>query len=236
MRAFLKQLIPVAGREAIKRRIRDWRLRRAIEPLRANGRFTPDQLHAFWAAWGNQGFSADKRYLAETIRLIEENRGDVLECGTGATTIIAGVLAERYHFQVYSLEQDPAWSSVVRRAVVGSRLSRVHVLDTPLKLYVDYMWYDTSRVILPRDLGLVICDGPFISSTLSEGVYRHWRYGALPYLKQSKSRFGALLLDDLNDQRAPAMLTRWQTEFAVTQESIRAKEGDCCVIRDGVVD
>ena len=236
MRTFVKQLIPAAGREAIKSRVWAWRLKRAIEPLRANGRFTADQLHAFWVAWGNQGFSADKRYLSETIRLIQENRGDVLECGTGATTMVAGVLAERYQFQVYCLEQDPAWSSVVRRAVAANRLSRVHVLDTPLMMYGDYMWYDIGHIVLPRNFGLVICDGPYIASTLSECVYKNWRYGALPYLKQSRSRFAALLLDDLNDQRALSMLTRWRTEFAVTQENIHASEGDCCVIRDGAVD
>jgi len=234
--AFLKQLIPVVAREAIKRKIAEWRVKRAIELLRANGRFSPDELQAFWAAWGNPGFSADKRYLSETIRLIEENRGDVLECGTGATTIIAGVLAERYQFQVYCLEQDPAWSSAVRKAVSRNGLSRVHILDTPLKMYGDYMWYETSQVILPRHLGLVICDGPFIAPTSSEPVYKSWRYGVLAYLKGSKSRFGALLLDDLDDQRAAAMLARWQTEFSVTRENIYGSEGACCVIRDGGVD
>jgi hypothetical protein len=57
--------------------------------------YARQQLLAFRRAWSNEGFSADVRYLAETIRLIEKHGGPVLECGTGASSLIAGILGER---------------------------------------------------------------------------------------------------------------------------------------------
>jgi hypothetical protein len=233
MLRLIKKVIPVSGRQAIRRKLDDWELRRAMEPLRRNGKFSTDELAAFHKAWGNEGFSADRRYLAEVIRLIEAHPGPVLECGTGGTTVLAGVLAERYDFDVYSLEQDPEWSVASRRAVRYNDLKRVRIFDTPLKKFSDYMWYDTERVSLPKHFGLIICDGPFIEQTLGDPIYPNWRYGVLPYLKQSGTTFDALLLDDVNDQRAKGVLDRWQREYDAKQELISAQEGDCAIIRAG---
>ena len=231
MRTLLKRSLPEPARRTIKLKLWDLSLRKAIEPLRRTGNFTGPELNAFWQAWGNQGFSADKRYLQETIRLIEENRGAVLECGTGATTVIAGVLAERYGFHVYSLEQDPAWSSKASRAIVRNGLNRVHIIDAPLKRFGDCMWYDPGKASVPDRIGLIICDGPYIAQELGEPVYSSWRYGVLRYLLDNKIEFGALLLDDVNDPRAPAVLSRWKREFGITYELIHTDEGDCSVVR-----
>src|SRR5258708_4569610 len=101
MRALIKKLIPKAGREVIKDALQARALRKALMPLRVNGHVVRDEMVAIKVGWGNDGFVGDVRYLEETAKLLKSCRGAVLECGTGATTIIAGVLAEKYGFDVY---------------------------------------------------------------------------------------------------------------------------------------
>lgn len=226
----LKRIVPAAARRSIRQKLDDWKLRKAIQPLRREGKFTAEELADFHKAWGNEGFSADRRYLAETLRLIEQHRGPVLECGTGGTTVLAAVLAERLGFEIYSLEQDPDWSVVAQRALKYNHLSSVRILDAPLRTSGDAMWYDTSKLSLPRHFGVIVCDGPFIAQSQGEAIYRNWRYGVMPYLKHSGTTFGALLLDDVDDARAVPILERWRTEFNTTYEIIDTGPREKCAI------
>jgi hypothetical protein len=60
------------------------------------GTISPLEISTFRSAWASEGFSGDARYLSETIALLREVKGRVVECGSGATMILAGVLAERF--------------------------------------------------------------------------------------------------------------------------------------------
>lgn len=230
-RGLAKRLIPAPARRALKQGLEDRRLDRAIARFRRTGAFAPAELHEFWAAWGNEGFSADRRFLAETTRLISLHPGDVLECGTGATTLIAAMLAERHGFHVYSLEQDVAWSVRAMRALERNRLTRVTVLDAPLTAYGDYMWYGADSLALPKQFGVVICDGPFIAEALGEPIYSSWRYGVLPFFERTERSYQVLLLDDANDARAPRVMDRWKRQFGIETEITRSQEGDFAVVR-----
>jgi hypothetical protein len=227
----LKRLIPSSGRTAIRSKLSDWSLRRAIQPLIATGRFTPEQLVAFRSAWSNEGFSADVSYLAEMIRLIEKHGGPVLECGTGATTLIAGILGQRYGFDTYCLEQDPAWSLAAQHALAYHRIDRVHILDTPLRSYGPYAWYGTEGLNLPKHFGVILCDGPFIDRSRGDAIYKSWRYGVLPFLRRTDSTFDALLLDDVNDKRAPNVLQRWIADWNTRHDVISSENGECAIVR-----
>lgn len=230
-RGLAKRFIPAAARRALRQSLADRRLDRAIARFRRTGGFAPGELHEFWAAWGNEGFSADQRFLAETHRLIRLHPGDVLECGTGATTLIGAMLAERHGFHVYSLEQDAAWSIRAMRTLERNRLTRVTVLDAPLTAYGDYMWYSADALALPKQFGVVICDGPFIAEALGEPSYSGWRYGVLPYFKRTARSYQVLLLDDANDARAPRVMDRWKEQFGIDTEITRTQEGDFAIIR-----
>lgn len=231
MLSVLRKLVPAGMRHALRRAWDDRQLRMAIGPLRRRGELTADEILTFRKAWGNEGFSADERYLAETIRIIKANGGPVLECGTGATTILAGVLAELHGFDVYSLEQDAEWAVSVRRSIRLNQLSRVKIIDAALKNHGDYYWYDMTGINLPKKFGVVLCDAPYIAEELGEPYFANWRYGVLPYCHASGTRFDALLLDDVNVDRALPVMKRWQQEFGVSQDVISAAEGDCAVIR-----
>lgn len=231
MLGLLKKLIPPSQRDAIRSKLTDWNLRRALQPLIANGRFTPEQLVAFRSAWSNDGFSADVAYLEETIRLIEKHGGPVLECGTGATSLISGILGERYGFDTYCLEQDRTWALLAQHALDYHEIGRVHILDTPLRSYGPYAWYDTEGLQLPKHFGVILCDGPFVDRSRGDAIYNSWRYGVLPFLRRTGSTFDALLLDDVNDKRADNVLQRWITDWNTRHDVISSEHGDCAIVR-----
>jgi hypothetical protein len=75
-----------------------WRLGRYVEALRAvadRDVDAPARLAGMRSAWGNDGWSADLEYLRAVADRMRGVTGPVLECGSGLTTIVMGVLAER---------------------------------------------------------------------------------------------------------------------------------------------
>lgn len=226
MRSLLKNIIPKSGREAIKLALQTRALRQALVPLRERGKVTTVEMRAIRSAWGNEGFSGDTRYLEETAGLLPSCRDPVLECGTGVSTLVEGVLAEKYGFDVYCLEQDSQWAAVVRRQLLAHRLTRVTIIDAPLVRYGDYVWYDVSAAKLPNKFSAVICDGPFVDRSWGDEIFANWRYGVLSYFRQSGSTYQALLLDDCNDRRAANVLARWKTEFSAASRVTTTDDGD----------
>jgi hypothetical protein len=227
LREAIKAILPVPTRRAVRQFLDERALTVSLQPIR-RGDLSYDALEAFRRAWGNDGFSGDVRFLEECAARLTAPRGTVLECGTGATTILAGVLAERNDFDVFCLEQDPEWAAKARRTLKHEKLARVHVLDAPLTRYGDYVWYDVAGHVLPDDTTLVICDGPFVGKELDEEAYASWRYGIMPFLRGRQ--FGTLLLDDCDESRAQPVLERWRNEFGVKIEVVTSATGDFGVI------
>jgi len=186
------------------------------------------QITAFHKAWAAESFSADWTYLGHIIELMNDQPNSVLECGTGSTTLIANELGLRHNVKIYSLEQDPSWVQDMRTR----NLEAVTIIDAPLKRFPSgYQWYDVRYPSLPTHFSLVICDGPYIDVGLGEPVYSWWRYGVMPWLKSTSRTFDALLLDDVDDKRAPAILDSWRREFNVTIEQLSSAAGRWAIVR-----
>jgi hypothetical protein len=222
--------VPSGVSNSARRWITDRQVGRAVRLLRRQADLGPCDLRRLRNAWGNEGFSADLRYLTETMRLIRDTPDDVLECGTGATTLIAGALAEHFGFRVYSLEQETGWASAVKEVLSRHGLHRVTVLHAPIRRYGDYAWYDTLNLCLPQHFGVVICDGPFVSMQHGEPAYSNWRYGVLDCLARTHSSFETLLLDDVEEPRAPAMLQKWSERFGTSVKIVHDVDGDCGIV------
>lgn len=212
-------------RERLKESIRRIRSRRATEPVRAHGAMTALEITGSRKAWGNDGFAADRTYLAQLLERL--NSGPVLECGTAGTTVLVNEVGVRRKISTYCLEQDPEWAEFARRG-----LQAVRVIDAPLKDHGSYLWYDV-RCELPRHFALVICDGPYVDRTVGEPHYSAWRYGVLRWLKDTARTFDQLLLDDVDDPRAAAVLKRWQREFGVQVQRIASPEGELAIVTPG---
>jgi hypothetical protein len=230
LRRVIRSVVPAGVSKNARRWVATRRVGRAVRLIQRRAVLGPSELRSLRTAWGNEEFSADLRYLTEMMRLIRETPSDVLECGTGATTLIAGALAEHFGFRVYSLEQEAEWASAVKEVLSRHGLHRVTVLEAPIRRYGEHAWYDTSNLRLPQQFGIVICDGPFVSVDLGEPAYSNWRYGVLEHLARTHSSFEALLLDDVEEPRAPAMLHAWTERFGTSVKILHDVDGDCAIV------
>jgi len=203
-----RNLVPTRLKKALYRRIiRPLRLRRAIGTIRSNLPDDPsrDALLELSSAWGNDGYAADTEYLARIASECRDAKGKILECGSGLTTIIAGIYAPG---RVFSLEHMPVWHSRVERVLERYRVDAV-VVHAPLVSYGDYDWY-SAPVPLPQGISVVICDGP-------PGDTRGGRYGAIPQLLDNLAEDVRVILDDAGRAGERSTLQRWEAEYQFEQ-------------------
>jgi hypothetical protein len=156
-------------------------------------------------AWGNFGYSASLRYLQQVDRLFRISQGAVLECGSGVSTLLTGLLAEKYDRYAWAFENHGSWCAHIREVVSGLELSRLTITHTPLRNYGDYDWYDLPVHPLPRDFGLVICDGP-------PGTIQGGRYGLIPVMGDYLRSDCRILLDDTHRRNEKELIRRWAGE------------------------
>jgi predicted O-methyltransferase YrrM len=177
-------------------RIALWRLRRGNSSA---------AVHVLRAKWGNPVWAADPDYLEAMITMVRIHRPRyVLECGSGLTTLVLGVLARRYAFAVISLEHDEAWAQQTRRKLERFGLPAVRVVHAPLIDRGSFHWYSIPTG-LPDRFDLVVCDGP-------PGETVGGRLGLLPVL-HDHLRGAIILLDDANRPEEQAVLEQWRQAF-----------------------
>jgi hypothetical protein len=60
-------------------------------------------------AWGNLGYAAGFSYLRHVSDRALNGSGPVLECGSGATTLLVAALTRQRDIRFVALEHDPHW-------------------------------------------------------------------------------------------------------------------------------
>jgi hypothetical protein len=181
-----------------------------------------DSLREFREAFGNQGFSGDCRFLAESAKRASSATVAVLECGSGASTIVVGLLAGRHAIRLMSLEQDSTWQKLVQRDLDRLKIKNVDLYHTPLRDFGEYDWYDVDRVPLPRRFDSALCDGP--------AFCRGWRRGLLPVLAERHVQIDEILCDDADDPNAAAMFDFWNNRCGAAFETMKGAEGAIAVV------
>ena len=156
--------------------------------------------------WGNP-WAASIDYLRAMTSTVSRTSGSVLECGSGATTLILTLALADSSRQIYTLEQDSFWYCKIVRLVNKHSLPNIHVQLVPIEDYGEFHWYDLKGVALPDDIGMVVCDGP-PGSTIVGG-----RYGLLPVLSPKMKPKCIILVDDAEAERVNDVLNRWKREF-----------------------
>jgi len=213
----------------IQRRVADYRLSQVIHQMRAADRIDRPLIDSIRRAWGNEGFSADAAYIEHMVEHVVSCKGQILECGSGVTTVVLGVLAEKHNLSVWSLEQDAEWTDFVVRRLRANNLSAVRVAHAPLQVRNGYVWYDIKLLELPLSFDLVLCDGPAVAEHW--GVPgAQWRFGVLPSLSERGILVRKILLDDATEPRAANLLRRWNDEFGMVHRMLNTKEGDIAVV------
>ena len=155
--------------------------------------------------WDNDGYSGKVAYLVEIARRAVLTRGPILECGSGLSTILLGLLAARRGIDVWSLEHIPEWHARVRSVLESLGIPTVHLHLTPLRNYGDFDWYSLPLASMPHTFQLVVCDGP-------PGTNRGGRYGLLPVMRTRLLEGFLVLLDDAARPEEQNMIQRWAAE------------------------
>lgn len=225
----LKQVVRQGLLDPFQRQVSDRRLRKLTGIFRANPLPDRDLLEQLRRAWGNESFSADVTYVSEVVSHVSRCSAPVLECGSGLTTLVAGLVGERRNVTVLSLEQDREWADFVTQRLKKNGIHNVELRYAPLREYGGFVWYDVESVALPEYVELVLCDGPAVFEEWGE-AHAQWRYGVLPVLAGRGVKVDRILLDDATEPRAAGLLRRWRQEFGMGHTLIRATDGDCAVV------
>jgi predicted O-methyltransferase YrrM len=207
----LKTVLPLRFKHLLRRMHRRHVLRSAVEECRklfASGEQASDELlEQLIYGWGNAGWSADPGLLRALLSEKYSPHTRVLECGTGLSTLLFGLIAAPLRLTIVSLEHDETWYRLIRGRLKWLGLPDSGVRLAPLRSYADYDWYDIGSL---RDsdsaFNLLLCDGP------PSGT-RGGRYGLLPSVLQRLTPGARIIVDDTTRLDEQTMISRWTREF-----------------------
>jgi hypothetical protein len=207
----LKRLVPRPIKGAIRRVVERQTLGDALRQVaRLPSGDVPSRalLEDLQRGWANDGMVARTDYLAEVCGQAVRTTGPILECGSGLTTLLLGLLAGRRGVETWTLEHLPEWHRVLMGSLARHHVPNVHLLLTPLRSFGAFTWYDPPLAVMPPRFNLIVCDGP--PSDTSGG-----RYGVLPLLGDRLAPNAILLLDDAERPNEAEVLRRWHAERAM---------------------
>lgn len=116
----------------------------------------------------------------------------ILEIGSGLTTIAMGMAAIRSGATIWTLEHDFDYWRQTRDLIKRYGLKAIRLCHAPLKELADgSAWYDPPSEAFDRDYSLVVCDGP---------PRRYGRQG-LHILFADQIRHATWIVDDVDDKR-----------------------------------
>jgi hypothetical protein len=159
--------------------------------------------------WGNEGWSAWSEYLAGTLRAVQQTGGPILECGSGLSTLLLGVIAGQLRTRVWSLEHDAGWARRVSLELRRFDITSATVCMSPIQDYGEFHWYRPPMELLPANFSLVVCDGPPAS-------IRGGRYGMLPIMRANLRPGCVIILDDAEREQEQSIARRWAAELDAT--------------------
>ncbi len=181
-------------------------------------------LRLMQLAWGNPGYTAGRHYLHRVCELAATRGGPVLECGSGLTTILLGLLAKRNGFTITSLEHNAQWHERITQRLEHLDLQDVvSVHLTQLKSYGQFDWYDLDSIGLVDTYRLVVCDGP-------PGKTRGGRVGLVPVMGDRLADDAVILLDDTHRKREQRVVDMWRRRRPLTYHQLD-QTGSCAELR-----
>ncbi len=186
---------------------RERRLRSGVQRLNKEGRRHPPsrcELLALKLWWGNPGYSAGIAYLTHLCRAVHENSGGILECGSGLSTLVGGMLARQVGRPWIALENHGPSRRRMRRYLAALGLDGVSLVTAPIVSYGGYDWYGVpEEIVATIDIDLVICDGPPWHT-------RGGRFGLMPAMGARLRPGCRILLDDAYRPAERNIIRRWR--------------------------
>lgn len=222
MKRVLKKLIPARLKSVVKAALQKHRIRRGVRTIAKlkHGELPTRQVLEYLSrGWGNDGFAANIDYLEEVARNAVTTEGPILECGSGLTTLLLGVLAGRRGIAVRSLEHSAEWQQRIAAVLKEHHIVNVEVLSSPLRDYGHFSWYDPPLQQLPNKFRFVVCDGP-------PGMTKGGRYGLLPVVGARLPQGAVIVLDDAGRPGEVELVNRWKQEVDLTVEMFDKPAGN----------
>lgn len=179
--------------------------------------------------WDNEGWSALEEYISGCFKHAIKCDGPILECGSGLTTILLGVIAQQSGNIVWSLEHSLVWGERVRKHLKKYQITSVRLCVNPLKNYGDFSWYDPPLDLMPERFAMIVCDGP-------PGDTHGGRYGMLPVMKARLKPGSIILLDDAARENEKAIASHWVSELNTNYEIFGYKKPYIKIIVSNVAD
>jgi len=212
----VKKLLPKWFKRPVKKAWQHQQLRRAVRKIASldQGELPDRQLLAeLISGWSNEGYVAKLEYLNEVAVRSLESRGPILECGSGITTLLLGLLCAPRKVEVWTLEHSPEWEKLLTRELRTNGIAGVHICSAPLISFGEFDWYDCSIHEMPQEFSLVVCDGP-------PGSTRGGRYGLMPIMDKRLPPGSVVLLDDAERPDEMELMRRWEKEYGFESEVI----------------
>lgn len=210
-----KRLVPNALKAGLKEATRDAALAVAVGRLR---RSRPDRpippglIEQLRYGWRNELYSAPGPFLERVADRARNTGGPILECGSGCSTLLLGLLAGARGVEVWSLEHEVDWLRATEERLRRFRVPNVHLLHAPLRSYGDFDWYGLpDETSLPDRFTVVVCDGP--PRTTAGG-----RYGLLPVLGDRFPPGTEVLVDDAARPEEREVIDRWSADRRLRAE------------------
>lgn len=180
-------------------------------------------LQQIYKGWNNP-WSARPHFIKACLTESLNSSGTILECGSGLTTILVGILMQKYNRSVISLEHNCEYAEKINQILIKWKISSVKLKVAPLKSYDKFDWYDTSNITLPNDISLVICDGP-------PGNTRGGRYGLLPLITNHLSKECTIILDDARRPSEQEIAQQWVSQYKMTALLAGPKDDPFFILR-----
>jgi hypothetical protein len=190
-------------RTALRQRLLDISVR-AIHNTPVHRLPSVPALMLFSFAWGNMGYGGTVRllrHICRTMKRCEQNV--ILECGSGASTVLMGILAKRYNSTIIALENHEGWAQYMQAVIRDYKLDAVQVFHAPLCDYDSFSWYSVPDEVRVQCFSLVVCDGPPAATPGG-------RYGLLPVLGSCLTENCTVLLDDTNRAGERRTISQWK--------------------------
>lgn len=167
--------------------------------------------------WGNQGWSAHTGFLESCIKVSLTSERAILECGSGLTTVIVGIIAKKKGLTVISLEHNRKWADNVNNYLTKLNLTNVRIQVVRIVDYDGYHWYDIKKSDIPTTFDMVICDGP---PAQTQGG----RYGLIPIMNMYFSKGTKILMDDTVRDDERVIIKKWKDMIPLQEEKINSTD------------
>ncbi len=164
-------------------------------------------------AWGNTGWSADIDYLHFICGEVAKQKLNVLECGSGLSTILMGFSARKSDSKIQTLEHFSMWYKRMDKLRNRIGIDAVQILLAPLKSYGDFEWYSLEEHLLFDTYDFVVCDGP--PSRTKGG-----RIGLLPKMIDRLPKGSRIIMDDSERQDEIEIIEQWSESYPLSSNFV----------------